>query len=661
MHHLKSTQAILAITLGAGLLLLSACGKKETSDGTPKHDARDDAKAFYAAHPEFFHQKTLADIPTDLKWDDGMDLPDLGSPEAKKGGMMSFWVQDFPRTLRTVGPDSNGSFRPWILDDNAIPYATRHPNDTSLTQEGFRHYPGIADRWALDKANKTVYVHINPAAKWNDGVPITVDDVFFNFFFYRSTNIKAPWYNNFYSTKYAGVTRFDENTFALHFPELRPDIYSLALGTTPVPSHYYTEFGEDFPERYQWKFAPSTGPYTVRPEDIDKGRSITLTRVKDWWAKDQKYYSHRFNPDRIRLSVIRDTAKAFESFRKGDIDWFSLSLAEYWYDKLPDSADEVKNGYIQKIKFFNDVPRPTYGLWMNESIPLLNNRDIRVGLQYAMNWELVIEKFSRRDWTRMQTSADGYGEFTHPTLRSRTYSIENAMASFAKAGFTQRGPDGILTNKDGTRLSFQVSTGYENLKDVLTILREEALKAGVDLRVEVLDSTAAWKKVQEKKHEIQFSAFNVGPEMFPRYWETYHSANAYDKAFLDDGSVNPDRVPKTQTNNLQVIAYPELDRMIETYDKSESLEEMKQLAFKMEEFMDEDASFSPGFNIPFIRTGAWRWLRMPEDGNVKIATSFSEHSLYWIDEDVKNETKAAMKESKALSPMIKVYDQYKLD
>ena len=321
----------------------------------------------------------------------------------------------------------------------------------------------------------------------------------------------------------------------------------------------------------------------------------------------------------------------------------------------------MKNGYIQKIKFFNDVPRPTYGLWMNESIPLLNNRDIRVGLQYAMNWELVIEKFSRRDWTRMQTSADGYGEFTHPTLRSRTYSIENAMASFAKAGFTQRGPDGILTNKDGTRLSFQVSTGYENLKDVLTILREEALKAGVDLRVEVLDSTAAWKKVQEKKHEIQFSAFNVGPEMFPRYWETYHSANAYDKAFLDDGSVNPDRVPKTQTNNLQVIAYQELDRMIETYDKSESLEEMKQLAFKMEEFMDEDASFSPGFNIPFIRTGAWRWLRMPEDGNVKIATSFSEHSLYWIDEDVKNETKAAMKESKALSPMIKVYDQYKLD
>ena len=450
MHKLKPTHLIFSCLLAAGALLLSACGKKEAVDTAPKTSTSDAAKAFYDAHPEFFHYKTPADIPADLVWDDGMDLPDLGSPNAKKGGMMNFWVQDFPRTLRTVGPDSNGSFRPWILDDNAIPFAERHPNDTSLTADGFHYYPGIADRWALDKATKTVYVHINPKAKWNDGVPITTNDVFFNFYFYRSPNIKAPWYNNFYGTKYAGVTRFDDLTFAIHLPELRPDIYAMGLEITPTPEHFYTEFGEDFPERYQWKFAPSTGPYTVRPEDVDKGRSITLTRVKDWWAKDNKYYHYRFNPDRIRLSVIRDTAKAFEAFRKGDIDWFNMSLAEYWYDKLPDSAPEVQKGYIHKLKFFNDIPRPTYGLWMNESVPLLDNRDIRVGLQYAMNWELVIEKFSRGDWTRMQTTADGYGEFTHPTLRSRTFSVEQAQASFAKAGFTKRGPDGILVNDAGT-------------------------------------------------------------------------------------------------------------------------------------------------------------------------------------------------------------------
>ncbi|MFM1852645.1 MAG: hypothetical protein RIS54_2329 [Verrucomicrobiota bacterium] len=650
-----------ALALLAGTILLFAgCGKKANeAAAVAEPNSLDDAQAYYAANPDFFHFKTPTDIPADLKWEDGMDLPEFASPDAKKGGTVNYWVQDFPRTLRIVGPDSNGSFRPWILDDNVMTYAQRHPNDTSLTPDGFKYFPGLADRWALDRENKTVYIHINPAAKWNDGAPITTRDVLFNFYFYRSPFIKAPWYNNFYGTKYSGVTRFDDHTFALHFPELRPDIYALALGTTPVPSHFYKIFGDDFVERYQWKMAPSTGPYTILDRDIDKGRSITLTRVKDWWAKDNKYWRHRFNPDRERLVVIRDNAKAFEAFRKGDIDFFDLRLAEDWYDKLPDTAPEVANGYIQKLKFYNDIPRPTYGLWMNEAMPLIDNRDIRVGIQYAMNWDLVISKFSRGDWGRMQTTADGYDDFTHPTLKARTYDIDQALASFAKAGYTKRGPDGILVNDQGQRLSVQLTTGYEHYKDVLTILQEQAIKAGLDLRIEILDRTAAWKKAQEKKHEIMFSAFNVGPEMFPRYWETYHSKNAYDVAFLEDGSVNPDRQPKPQTNNLQSIAYPELDKMIDTYDRSDDLEEMKQLAYRMEEFIYEDASFSPGFVIPYMRTGAWRWLRVPDDGNVKITTQFEEYRLFWVDDDLKQEVQEARKNGKALAPEVKVFEQYK--
>ncbi|MBP6507487.1 MAG: ABC transporter substrate-binding protein [Opitutaceae bacterium] len=659
MSSLKVIRSSLAFVLGAGLLLLSACGKKEAASTAAKHDARDEAKAFYATHADFFHFKTPADIPTGLNWQDGHELTEFASPEAKRGGTINFWLQDFPRTLRTVGPDSNGSFRPWILDDNTMLYARRHPNQTDLTPDGFHYFPGIADRWALDRANKTVYIHINPAARWSDGAPLTTEDVLFSHFFYRSAYIKAPWYNNYYSTKFASLTRFDDHTFALQFPELRPDILAQALENEPTPAHFYAELGDDYPERYQWRSVPTSGAYTVRDQDIDKGRAITLTHVKDWWAQDLKFWRHRNNPDRIRLTVIRDNAKAFEAFRKGDLDFFNLRLSEDWYDKLPDSAPEVRDGYIHKLKFFNDIPRPTYGLWMNETKPLLANQDIRAGIQYAMNWELVIQKFARGDWVRMQTTSDGYGEFTHPTLRARTFSVEQALAHFAKGGFTKRGPDGILVNDAGQRLSVQVTTGYEHYKDVLTILQEEALKAGLDLRVEVLDNTASWKKVQEKKHEIVFSAFNVGPEMFPRYWETYHSANAYDQAFLPDGSVNPARKIKTQTNNLQEFATPEFDRMIEAYDKSESLAEMKQLAFKMEELLYDDASFSPGFIIPFMRTGTWRWVGVPKEGNVKIVTQFEEYRLFWVDEEMKRATETARKTGQTFPPGVKVYDQYK--
>lgn len=648
----------LHLLLGASLLLLGACAKSDTT-AAAKHDARDEAKAYYAAHAEFFHFKSPADVPANLVWDDGSDLPEFSAPEAKRGGTLNYWIPDFPRTLRTVGPDANGSFRPWILDDVVMYYARRHPNETGLTNNGFHYYPGIAEKWALDRATKTVYVKLDPAARWSDGVPITTEDVLFAFYFYRSTYIKEPWYNNYYTTKYAGLTRFDDHTFALHFAELRPDILTLALENEPTPAHFYAEVGEDYPERYQWRFVPTSGAYEVLPENVDKGRAITVTHVKNWWAEDRKFWRHRFNAERIRLTVIRDTAKAFEAFRKGDLDFFSLALAEYWYDKLPDSAPEVRAGYIQKFKIFNDIPRPTYGLWMNEHKPLLDNRDIRVGIQYALNWDLVIRKFSRGDWTRMQTSADGYGEFTNHAIHARGFSVDQALASFAKAGFTKRGPDGILVNDAGTRLSFQVNTGYENLKDVLTILQEEAIKAGLDLRVEVLDNTASWKKSQEKNHDISFSALNVSPEMFPRYWETYHSANAYDHAFLPDGSVNPARTVKTQTNNLQEVANRNIDRMIEAYDRSDSIEEMKQLAYRLEDALYDEASFSPGFVLPFIRTGAWRWLKIPAGGNVKLATSFNEYSLYWIDEDAKQETKAAMSAGRTFPPVIQTFDQFK--
>jgi len=334
------TRACALVAAPLFAVLLAACGQKTddaqthsgnaaaatTDSATGRLTGAAQAQAFYAEHPEFFHFKTPDDIPANLAWEDGSELPEVGSSAAKKGGTFNTWMQDFPRTLRTVGPDSNGSFRGWILDNVSLGYAHRHPNVTELREDGFLYLPALADRWALDRETKTVYIHLNPDAKWNDGQPITTDDALFSFFFYRSPHIRAPWYNNFYGTKYAGITRFDAHTFALHFHALRPDIYSLALGLSPTPAHFYADFGEDFTERYQWRVAPSTGPYTIaRDADIAKGRSITLTRVKDWWARDLKHFRYRFNPDRIRITVIRDSAKAFEAFRKGDLDTYGLT------------------------------------------------------------------------------------------------------------------------------------------------------------------------------------------------------------------------------------------------------------------------------------------------------------------------------------------------
>ncbi len=638
------------------LLVLGGCGDgKEQGDGAPPPAAIDNSaevEAFYAANPEFFSFKTIEELPAGLNWVSGAELPEMGSPQARKGGTEYRALQDFPRTLRTLGPDSNGGFRAMLLDDTTLQLAHRH-------QDHFDYIPGLAESWAVSEDKKTVYIKLDPQARYSDGVPITADDYFFSFWLYRSPYITAPWYNNFYSTMFTNITRYDDYTISVSIPEQKPDVEARVLELRPQPRHFFREVGDDFVDRYQWRFAPTTGPYVIKPEDIKKGRSITLIRNPDWWAKDKKHWRYRFNPDRIHFSVIRDTEKMFEAFRRADLDQSSLNLSEYWYEKLPDSDPEVQGGYIHKSVFYNQRPRPNYGLWINTSRPLLDNLDVRLGIQHATNWQLVIDKFFRGDYGRLNTAQDGFGEFSHPTIKSREYDIERALQYFAAAGFTRRGPDGILVNDAGEKLAFTLSTGYQSLKDVMTILKEEAAKAGLEFRIEVLDGTAGWKKVQEKQHDINFSAFGVFLEMYPRYWEHYHSDNAYDQAFLEDGSVNPQRQVKTQTNNLESFAVREMDEMIGQYRASGDRDEMVRLSHSMTELHHDYASFVPGFYQGFFRIGHWRWVRYPEYFTHKHAAAATELFVHWIDEDMKRETLEARKSGRRFEPAITVYDQWK--
>lgn len=649
----QETTQHFSILFGLFFLLLTACGDKP-ADERVALDNTAEVEAYYAEHTEFFHFADPSDIPEGLTWEDGSDLPDIGSPDAQKGGTFHARLADFPRTLRMTGPDSNGSFRRYLLDNVRPSFASRHPGSFDL-------YPGIATSWAVSKEDKTVWVRINPKARWSDGEAITTEDVLFSMFFYQSKYIVDGWYNNYFTKVFAGVTIYDELTFAVHLFEAKPNMDLTATSWKPLPRHFYYELGEDYVERYQWRVEPTPGPYIVREEDIKKGRSIAITRLDDWWAKDNKFFRNRFNYDKVRFAIIRDEAKAFEAFRMGEQETYDLGLSEYWYDKLPASEPDVAAGYIEKAVFYNVRPRPTWGLYVNESRPLLSNRDIRVGINYAMNWDVVIERFFRGDAVRMRTANEGFGNFTHPTLQPRPFDPARARAAFAKAGYTAQGEDGILVNDAGQKLGVTLSTGTATLKDVMTILREEALKAGLELRLEVLNATSGWKKVQEKKHDLHFTAFSQPLEMFPRYWEGWHSENAFENPFLADGSVNPDRIAKTQTNNLQAIGHYELDKLINIYRTSSDADEMRALAYKIEEILYEEASYIPGWAQPFYRTGHWRWLRYPDGFNLKHSAAPGQYFVAWIDEAVKAETLAARKAGEVFEPSVTVFDQYKED
>lgn len=639
---------------GAGLsLFLVACGGGEQDSGADSTaDISADVQAFYAADPDKYSFKTLADIPQNLVWQSGEGLSDIGSPNAKKGGTQYEYMADFPATLRVNGPDANGEFRRWILDYTSVTLAHRHPND-------FDFYPGIATEWAVDLPNKTVYARLNPDARFTDGEAITADDFMFTFYFMLSPYINSPWYANWYSTQYTNITKYDDHTISISMAEAKPDMDALALSFPPTPEHFYQELGEDFTERYQWRFVPHAGAYEIKPENVRMGTNIVMTHVENWWAQDLKFFRNRYNMDSMNFNVIRDTANQFEAFRRGDIGQFKIRTADYWYERLPDSDPDVQAGYIEKAQFFNNMPRSPWGMWINSARPHLDNVEVRLGIQYASNWELVLQQYFRGDFTRLNSSEEGYGEFTNPDVKARKFDITLAREHFAKAGFDRSGPDGILMNADGERLAFTLSTHYERYRDIFSILKEEAIKAGLDLRLEMLDVAAGSRKVSEKQHDIYFIGLNVGLEMYPRFWDSYHSDNAYDDAFLDDGSVNPNRQVKVQTNNLEAVAVFEMDQKIDQYGVSSDKDEMVQLSHELSQMHHDYASFVPGFAEPFYWHASWRWVRWPEDFNVRYSSYAEDAFVHWIDMDMKEETLAARRAGQRFEPQINVYDQYR--
>ena len=460
-----------------------------------------------------------------------------------------------------------------------------------------------------------------------------------------------PYAKQFFRENVANITAYGERLLSISLPEAQLYAPALAGALTPSPPHFYAEYGPDYTERYQWKFPPTTGAYEVLPDDIVKGVSITQTRVKDWWAKDRKYYKHRFNPDRIVHTVVRDEPKAFELFRAGELDSFNLTRPESWYEKS--EIDPVYQGYIERHTFYNQYPALPLGIYMNVSKPLLDDKQIRIGIQHAMNWQKVIDVIHRSDYKRLDAFNQGYLLFSDPTIKARPFSISKARAAFREAGFTETDRDGILRRPDGTKLSISLSyRAHPSIDKMLTILREEAKACGFDLRLDSNEATVDYKKVMLKQHEMSFTAWVITPPT-PDFHQFLHSSNAYDER----GNIKP------QTNNLFAWGRADTDMLSEKARFARTEEELRETTSKLQRIIHDEAIFVPGYTVDFVRMGSWRWLRWPDSEQTRFCAPIVyeplEVHVHWIDDKIKKETLDAKRAGRSFGEVNRIFDDYR--
>ena len=265
----------------------------------------------------------------------------------------------------------------------------------------------------------------------------------------------------------------------------------------------------------------------------------------------------------------------------------------------------------------------------------------------------MINTILRGDYERLPTFQLGFGDYDNNTIKPRSFDLDKAAEYFERAGFSERDETGILV-RDGQRLSFTVSYGAPHHTDRLVILKEEAKKAGLELELQLLDASAAFKKQQEKKHQISWGGWS-SQGLSPRFWEHFHSDNA----------------KRTQTNNVTAWADPVMDELIMKYRGSSELDERIELAHRLEQMVHDAGVMVPSFQVPYTREAAWRWIRIPKhigtptsasifDSQANSAGIFSSGGLMWIDPQIKEETLEAKRNGEKFDPVTIIQNDYRI-
>jgi microcin C transport system substrate-binding protein len=558
-------------------------------------------------------------LPDNIVWKTNDSDPIFADPSAKPGGRYRTFMMSFPLTLRRVGPDSNGSFAGFIRA-NHLSLVDRHPNT-------LKPIPQLATHWAFGDDGKTLFFKLDKNARWSDGQALTADDYIFALEFMRSKNIVAPWYNDYYMQVVTNVVKYDDYTIGIEGSSAKPrDELLMEYSIQPVAKHFHA-IDKDWVRETNWLIEPNTGPYQIC--EIRKGKYIDFCKVKNWWANDLKYMQYRFNVDVVRVKVIRDMNLAWQAFTLGELDSFGLILPQLWHKKAEQSQAFIK-GWIERIVFYNDVPQPSQGMYLNESEPLLTDIKVRKALAHAMNIDKVIRTVLRNDYERLNTMNEGYGDYTNTSIVARAFDLNHANQLLDEAGWQQRNKEGIRT-KNNQVLSLRITYSQPAHTERLVILKEEALKAGIELNLQILDGSAAFKQILEKKHQIAWMGWSGGG-ISPVYWEFFHSDNAN----------------KPQTNNVTNTADPMLDAKIIAYrDATEKLTRVA-LAHELEEMIYQRAVVIPTFKVPYTREAFWRWLKLPAFYGTRSSESLfdpfgSTGGLFWIDENEKIQVDKARK------------------
>lgn len=312
------------------------------------------------------------------------------NPQAPKGG-----------TLRLGTTGSFDSLNPFIVKGTPG-LGMRGMVFESLMDrsqdEAFTLYGLLAQSMDMPEDRSWVTFRLNPAAKFSDGTPVTVDDVIFT---WETLKEKGKPFHRSYYSKVIKIERPDPQSITFVFNDEGDREIPLIMGLMPIlPKHI---FKDGVFEKATLEAPIGSGPYRIKKAEA--GAQIVYQRRADYWGKDLPVNAGRHNVDELIYDYYLDSNAAFEAFKKGLYDMRGEGDPTRWATGYNFPA--VKEGRIRKQSFVKKVPSGMKGMVFNTRRPLFQDKRVREALSQLFDFEWVNKNLYYSAYTRTQSFYDG--------------------------------------------------------------------------------------------------------------------------------------------------------------------------------------------------------------------------------------------------------------
>jgi microcin C transport system substrate-binding protein len=333
-----------------------------------------------SAAPEANKRHHALSLIGEPKYPAGFTHFDWVNPDAPKGGTIRGFAEGSFDSLNpfTVKGDPAGGIG--MVYDSLMASSPDEPSS---------EYGLIAEWVSYPPDFSSVTFGINPKARFQDGSPITPEDVIFSFEAQKKAHPRMAFY--YKNVVKAEKTGDNEVTFTFDVKGNR-ELPQIVGQLSVLSKKFWEGIGPDGQQRDIMKstleIPVGSGAYRVK--SFDAGRSIVYERVKDYWAKDLPVMKGQFNFDEFRLTYFLDRTPAFEEFKSGKLDYWIESTASQWATGYNFPA--IQKGWVKKEAIPVKRVAPMQAFVFNQRRKQFQDPRVRRAFALAFNFEEANKK-----------------------------------------------------------------------------------------------------------------------------------------------------------------------------------------------------------------------------------------------------------------------------